>query len=378
MLGLVAFLRCVGKAAVKNGGKALASLIPGGEAAFEIARDAWEEYFRVRMERPLPARPAGEEGQRLEGEPAGVGEREPAILATDLLHLPGKPAGVGERASRSDRATLRGPQRAYTLQRLLAAGDVADVHLACAPGDTAIEASARFIVKVAQQTEGNLVLENERRTVTDLCARAANTTHRPYLPTLTESFRMDGPRGKRVNVFRHELGFWTLEQVHQQHPALDGRHLAWIFKRLLTALGFCHRQGRIHGGVLPGHVLIHAGNHGLQLIGWGQSVAVGRVVKNTAMSWRDWYPTEIRQKQPATVATDLFLAAQCMVYLAGGDPLSGRMPDAVPAAMRRFMATCLFPSVAMRPDDAWKLMDEFDELLRKLYGPPMFHSLTMN
>jgi hypothetical protein len=44
MSGLVSFLRCVGRAAIKNGGKALASLVPGGEAAFEIARDACEEY----------------------------------------------------------------------------------------------------------------------------------------------------------------------------------------------------------------------------------------------------------------------------------------------------------------------------------------------
>ena len=31
----------------------------------------------------------------------------------------------------------------------------------------------------------------------------------------------------------------------------------------------------------------------------------------------------------------------------------------------------------MRPDDAWELLDEFDELLRQLYGPPKFHELTM-
>ncbi len=361
MPGLVAFLRCVGKAAFKNGGKALARLIPGGEAAFEIARDAWEEYFRAytgSMDRPLvevPALAGSATQDRLK-----PGLQRPTALEDKRLVI------------------LRGPQRAYTLQRLLAAGDVADVHLAGATGDTAIEASARFIVKVAREPEGDLRLENERRILTQLCARASGTSYRPYLPMLMESFRMDGPRGKRVNVFRHEPGFWTMEQVHEQHPALDGRHLGWIFKRLLTVLGFCHRQGRIHGSVLPGHVLIHVGNHGLQLVGWGQSVATGAVVKNTSTPWRDWYPPEVQQKQPATVATDLFLAAQCMIYLAGGDPVSGRMPDTIPAAMRRFIATCLFPSVAMRPDDAWKLMDEFDELLRKLYGPPMFHPLTMN
>jgi hypothetical protein len=53
------------------------------------------------------------------------------------------------------------------------------------------------------------------------------------------------------------------------------------------------------------------------------------------------------------------------------------MPDAVPAPMRRFLETCLLEGAKMRPRDAWELLDEFDELLRQLYGPPKFHDLTM-
>jgi hypothetical protein len=312
MSGLVAFLRCVGRAALKNGGKAIASLVPGGEAAFEIARDACEDFrrdHRGQMDRPLPPCAAGEAGRRLE-------EGLPIALATDLLHLPGKPAGVVEKAP-----PILAPD----------------------------------LLHLPDKSAGVAVLA-------ELCRSAEGTTYRKYLPTQSVA----------------EPGFWTLEQVHEQHPALDGRHLGWIFKRLLTVLGFCHRQGRVHAAVLPSHVLIHAGNHGLQLIGWGQSVAVGRPVEDILPRWRDWYPPEVRQNQPATAATDLFLAARCMIYLAGGDPVSGRMPAAIPDRMRRFIATCLFASVSMRPGDAWKLMDEFDELLHKLYGPPRFYPLTMN
>ncbi len=55
-----------------------------------------------------------------------------------------------------------------------------------------------------------------------------------------------------------------------------------------------------------------------------------------------------------------------------------RMPEAVPAPLQRFLQTCLLESARMRPDDAWKLTDELDELLGRLYGPPKFHALTMN
>src|SRR6202035_3882791 len=145
----------------------------------------------------------------------------------------------------------------------------------------------------------------------------------------------------------------------EQHPALDSRHVAWIFKRLLTVLGFSHRHNTVHGAVLPCHVMIHAAGHGLLLVGWGQSVTTGRRIRTVPARYRDWYPAEVQNERAAGPATDLFLAARCLVYLAGGDPVTNRMPEAVPLPMRRFLATCLLESARMRPDDAWALLEDF-------------------
>ncbi len=123
--------------------------------------------------------------------------------------------------------------------------------------------------------------------------------------------------------------------------------------------------------------MIHARGHGLQLVGWGQSVTAGRRIRTVAARYRDWYPAEVQIERPAGAATDLFMAARCLVYLAGGDPVTNRMPQTVPLPMRRFLATCLLESARMRPDDAWALLEHFDELLRALYGPPKFHELTL-
>jgi len=115
----------------------------------------------------------------------------------------------------------------------------------------------------------------------------------------------------------------------------------------------------------------------LRLVGWGHSVPTGRRLGIVPIRYCDWYPVEVRRHRPVGPSTDLFLAARCVVYLAGGDPLTDRMPDAVPPPMRRFFRTCLLESPAMRPDDAWALMDDFDKLLRALYGPPKFHQLSL-
>jgi hypothetical protein len=104
---------------------------------------------------------------------------------------------------------------------------------------------------------------------------------------------------------------------------------------------------------------------------------MGQRLRTVPARYHDWYPTEVQQQKSARPATDLFLAARCLVYLAGGDPVTNRMPEAVPPPMQRFLQICLLESASMRPDDAWALVEDFDELLYALYGPPAFHELTL-
>jgi serine/threonine protein kinase len=274
-------------------------------------------------------------------------------------------------------ACIRGARRVYALEQLLAVGNTADILLATSESVSTTAAIEQFLVKVSRVPEGATRLDNEREVLAKLSAAAGDSTYSKYLPRLVESFAVKGKFSNRVNVFSLESGFRTLEQVHEQQHALAGEHLAWIFNRLLTVLGFCRRQGIVHGAVFPCHVMIHAANHGLQLVGWGGGVSIGGRIRTVPSRYTDWYPPEVPNKRPVGPATDLFLVARCLVYLAGGDPLTNRMPESVPLPMRRFIATCLLESPRMRPDDAWALQEEFDGLLRSLYGPPKFHELTL-
>ena len=44
MAGFSHFMRCVGRASLNNGARALASLVPMGDVLYGIATDAWEQY----------------------------------------------------------------------------------------------------------------------------------------------------------------------------------------------------------------------------------------------------------------------------------------------------------------------------------------------
>ena len=101
MPGFLHIMRCVGRAVVKNGAGALASLVPFGSALFEIARDALEDYrkdpsnseaaLRAELEAmaqasPTEVREAAKEVASTEGK--GLPEEVRATLLVTLVQMP--------------------------------------------------------------------------------------------------------------------------------------------------------------------------------------------------------------------------------------------------------------------------------------------------
>lgn len=93
-------------------------------------------------------------------------------------------------------------------------------------------------------------------------------------------------------------------------------------------------------------------------------------IKAIVAKRRDWYPQEVLAKRAPSPATDIAMAARCMVQLLGGDPLTGVCPAAsVPRGFQAFFQGCLGQSQRSRPDDAFKLIEEFDAMLERLGAP---------
>jgi hypothetical protein len=179
-----------------------------------------------------------------------------------------------------------------------------------------------------------------------------------------------------MNVIAQLEGFYTLEQIHATFPnGLDPLHLVWMWRRLLVALGYAHQNNVVHGAVLPQHVLIHPEMHGLVVVDWCYSVTsddgdyppISAIVEQ----YRSWYPDEVLSKQAPSPATDIALAARCMMQLGGDDPLRPLHASVLPKPFRAFFNGCLLKKQAARPDDAWALLEEFDELLERL-GKPFY------
>lgn len=278
------------------------------------------------------------------------------------------------------------PYQRYQTHSIIGVGDISDIHLAT--NITQHDQINEYALKISRVQNGEVLLKNEAAKLTRILKQATvdrkKTSYAYYFPQLIEDFPVKDKFQKHINVFTHENGFFDLEKVHEKHPVLDGRHIAWIFKRLLTAIGFAHQAGIVHAAVLPSHVRICPGKaehkdskaHALMLVGWGHSINDGEVAKTISAKYRGWYPLEILGKKAASFETDIYLAAKCMVYLSGGDLSTGVCPG-LPKPMGLFIKSLLAEGQQMRPSSAWDLLEDFSDLVERLYGSPKFHHLIM-
>jgi hypothetical protein len=272
--------------------------------------------------------------------PDAVGAKEKAAATAAFARLARLYAG-------RETTELRTPQAVYRVGAIVALGDLAD--LSAVDGD-------RALLKVPRSPGDNDLMEAEAGALKTLW-RDGDPTYRPYAPRLLESFvHEDAARvRRRVNLVERLNGFVPLSRIRR---AIDPRDAAWMWRRLLTGLGWAHRAGVVHGAVVEEHVLIHPGEHGLALVDWCYSGTRPVAVVEGAD-----YPPEVRRDKQASPATDIYMATGSMTRLVG---------DRMPTAMKRFADGCLFDAPRMRPQDAWTLLGEFDELLHKLYGPRTF------
>ncbi|WP_371477896.1 molecular chaperone DnaJ [Kitasatospora sp. NBC_00315] len=263
----------------------------------------------------------------------------------------------------------------HRLGPTLATGDIAVLRSARSrPRRTHDGPAFDAVIKIPGASADNDLMEREATALTRL-ATHGDPRHRAYTPTLLDSFHHrdaadPGEEPRLVNALDRLDGFHPLTDVRDAHPGgLDPRDAAWIWRRLLVALGHAHRAGVRHGAVLPEHVLIHPAQHGLVLVDWCYATT-GRYTPAPALveRHRAWYPPEIPARRPVTEATDIHLASRCVEYLMG---------EQAPKALRAFVAGCTLPAEARRPHDAWKLLAELDDLLERLFGPRTFRPLRL-
>lgn len=255
-----------------------------------------------------------------------------------------------DRASVPQRV-LKSPKAEYKLIREYATGDLRTVHLA----------QDGILVKIPRVTnkQANNLIAKEAEILSVLSDISLGTSYARYLPKLVESFVDDG---KRINVTDHRDRLVSMHEIRKQYPdGIDGRHIGWMMKRLLTVAGYAHNKGYVHGAITPEHAMFCSENHGGVLCGWIHTEKIGDKIKTVPATRKDWYPTDA--KICLTPAVDIYMIGRLMLY--------GMNPGECPQRLRSFIQATQLP-VSMRPKDAWELCDDLTDILRLVYGVPKF------
>ncbi len=265
----------------------------------------------------------------------------------------------------------------YTSHAAPLAGDLCDLFAAEVDG-------APVLLKIVRDARNNDLLQSEAQMLRRINRATDGQPVRAHFPTLIEHCTLRDTAGcqRQINVLQNELTYVSLAVVVRAYPnGLDLADAAWVFNRMLAALGVIHSLGLVHGALTLDHVLIRPADHNGMLIDWCYSVPFGERIKAVSPPYRADYPPEVLAKQPASAATDLFMAARCLLRLLGGtQPAAGAdlvLPDRVPKPIRELLRGCLLPAPQRRMGDTWELFDDFQAILQRLYGPRVFRPFTL-
>lgn len=234
-----------------------------------------------------------------------------------------------------------------------------------------------ILVKVAKQTYFNDLIERDATVLSQLHPdnpKVPNSFHK-YYPTGYGGALVDG---KQAHLLEEIKGCVTLAEVIKAYPkGIDYRDMAWMLKRSLVGMWYAHKNGVVHGAILPPHILFTLGDHGGRLIDWSYSTEVRVKVPAMITAYEDFYPPEVLNSEPAREGTDLFMVVKCVQALLGADIKTKDFPDSVPEPIRNLLGLCLNDSVHMRPIDASEVHDTFDKLLKDAVGKPRFRPFTL-
>lgn len=217
------------------------------------------------------------------------------------------------------------------------------------------------VFKIARTCDANRRVQSGHETLQRLHAADVDGRAAPFLPipvAMTAYKSADVLPGRVASIYAyHEsiesaTDLYSLAEVRAAYPrGVDPKHLAWMWRRLLTVLGFAHTQQVLHAAVKPEHVLIEPRDHKLVLIGWSSSATLSN----------DWRSSGL---DASPLRADLAAAAAMIRSLAPGD---------LDAALVRYFDRAQSSSDV----DASRLLVDFDRLIDALWGPRTFVPFAM-
>ena len=159
----------------------------------------------------------------------------------------------------------------------------------------------------------------------------------------------------------------TFEDVRRAFPAgVAPRAAVWMWRRLLEILSALHHNGLVHGAVLPQHLLVERGEHGLRLVGFSCAAEPGAPLLAVCVPHERLYPRALLDGSRLRPEHDVAMSARAIEYVLGaGD---------VPAPLAELVAEV----GAAGEGDAWAVRERVGAVGQQVFGRPTFCPVEMS
>lgn len=253
--------------------------------------------------------------------------------------------------------------RRYILDGRIAKGSSSDVFLARFDH----RLSEQVVLKMLRAADDLDVFRHEWEVLSSLQrATRDGTAHFSRLMPAPVAFGearlgVHGTEGTRqVMVQGYASGFvHTLNDVRAEYASgIPSGASIWLWKRVLESLAWLHGAGWVHCAVLPEHLLVHARDHGVRLVGFSCATHVGDRVK---VAVRDVSPGVVAQP-----AIDLSMSARAV---------KGILERSVPEPLQTLLERATHDAASFA--DGWALIAEVDRVARECFGPPKYVPFQM-
>ena len=223
-----------------------------------------------------------------------------------------------------------------------------------------VESNKKYLLKLSKGKQFNLYLKNEKEVLKKLYPDdEKQETFKKYMPNLVEDFVLDG---KVALVYKYCRGYIPLSKKNKEYEnKIPLKHIAWIYRRLYSILGYIHSKQYIYGSINPDSIWIHGKNHGVILWDFGFCHSEPHTYKSLPLNCKQYYPPEIIFSKEAGTNADLFSSAILF------EELVKNLPDGFYSFMKALKLCKEF-----RPSDTWWIYDEFSQCLERYFGKPTY------
>jgi hypothetical protein len=176
-------------------------------------------------------------------------------------------------------------------------------------------------------------------------------------------------------VLSYESGFFqTLFDVRAQHgAAVEPAHAVWIWRRLLELLAGVHAAGLLHRALVPPHLLVHARDHGVLVVGWGASASSEAQLAALVEPFGELYPEAVLKGDAFTARDDVIMSARVVGWLLR-DRDGWRPGTNTPAPLAELILEVGSGAVTA---DIPALDRELRSRAQRAFGPPTYVPLQM-